>query len=132
MSGSGTGTIDGGSLEFESSVSQTQTIAFGANDGTLILTDPADFAASISGFGAGDTIDLASFAFGNSPTLSFVENGGGTQGVLTVTDDGVQAKLTLFGQYSAAGFGASNDGGGGTAITYTPPPMPGLHLAGPH
>jgi hypothetical protein len=38
-----------------------------------------------------------------------------------VTDGSDVARITLFGQYAAAGFKTAKDGGTGTLITYTAP-----------
>jgi hypothetical protein len=70
---------------------------------------------------SGATIDLATLAFTSAETLSFVENGAGTQGVLTVTSGGHSFAITLLGQYAAAGFQLSRDAAGTTAINYAPP-----------
>ena len=42
------------------------------------------------------------------------------KGVLKITDRANTASITLFGQYTAAGFHFAKSGAG-TAITYTPP-----------
>lgn len=123
VTGKGTLNIgNGGTLELDGSVASTQTIVFGAGGGSLALTAPAaKFLAPVSQFGAGDTIDLTGFAFSGGPTLSFVENATNTQGTLTINDGAKTTTLTLLGQFVAAGFQASQDAGGGTAITYTAP-----------
>ncbi len=132
VSGGGTITIDGGALTVESTMADAQTVVFGAGGGALTLSDPAEFGALISGFTAGDTIDLTGFAFGGSPTLSYTPNGDNTQGVLAITDGALQASLNLFGQYSAAGFQLGQDGGGGTVVTYVTPSPGHLALAAGH
>ena len=75
---------------------------------------------SISGFGAGDILRLASFRAGGTERLSFAENAAKTSGTLTVTEGTQKATITLFGQYVAAGFHFAKDGAG-TAITYAKP-----------
>lgn len=83
-----------------------------------------DLAAAINGdtinnfLSPGDMIDFTNVSFA---TLSkgFVENGGGTAGVLSVSDGTHNAAATLTGSFSAANFSAAPDGGGGTSITYT-------------
>ncbi len=121
--GAGTLAVSGGAtLQLDDGVAATQTVAF-SGPGALKLTSAGNFSAAISGFGAGDTLDLAAFGFhaGAGETLGFVENGANTQGVLTVTDGSLHASIILLGQYSAAGFHKNSDGASGTAITYTPP-----------
>jgi len=104
-------------------VAASQGIAFTAGTGTLEMTAPAAFEAAIAGFKTGDVLDLRSppFAYSKSETLGFVENTAKTGGVMTVTDGAHNLKLTLFGQYVAAGFEMASDGHGGTAITYAAP-----------
>lgn len=71
----------------------------------------------LSGFAQTDTLDLASFAAAGA-SFFFAENKAKTIGTLTITDGKLQATVTLFGQYVAAGFNLGSDGGTGTAITY--------------
>jgi hypothetical protein len=89
----------------------------------------ANTAFAVSGFGATDTLDLASFAFKASEKLSFVENKAKTKGVLTVTDGSLKATITLFGQYVAAGFHLAGDHAAGTTIVYVPPAAHSLDIA---
>jgi hypothetical protein len=67
-----------------------------------------------------DAIDLTDVNFGSS-SQTFVEDGGGTFGTLSVTDGTHHAAIVLFGNFMAAGFHTANDGGGGTQVTYIPP-----------
>jgi hypothetical protein len=115
-------------------VGSKQSIAFAGGGGDLALSDTAGFKAGISGFGAGDAIDLTGFGYnaGSSESLTFTENANGKQGVLKVKDGAMSVSLILFGQYVTAGFEKSADSGSGTAITYTPPPAPHLELAAAH
>jgi hypothetical protein len=122
----------GSILEADAALPKSQAVRFGAGGGKLVLNDPAEFGATISGFGAGDGIDLTGYAFSGKPKASFVENAGKTQGVLTITDGKQTLKMTLFGQYVAAGFHLTHDSGAGTAVTYAPPPTAHLDLAVGH
>jgi hypothetical protein len=116
---SGTLVVSGAStLQFDKSVASGQALTFSGSGGDLVLGKAASFVATIAGFGAGDQIDALLFDVGT--TVSFVENGGNTGGMLTVKDGAAQAQLALLGQYSAAGFGSSSTSQG-TVITYTPP-----------
>jgi hypothetical protein len=85
------------------------------------------FKASVAGFAATDRLDFTSVAFGSTTKESYAAKGQG--GILTVTDGTQVAKLTLLGQYAAAGFGIEADGHGGTNVTYTPPQPHALVLA---
>jgi hypothetical protein len=125
--------ISGGStLEADAALPKSQAVRFGAGGGKLVVNDPAEFGATISGFGAGDGIDLTGYAFSGKPKAGFVENAAKTQGVLTITDGAQSLKMTLFGQYVAAGFHLAHDSGAGTAVTYAPPPAAHLDLAAGH
>jgi hypothetical protein len=73
--------------------------------------------AAVSGFAAGDTIDLSSMKFGATEKLKYVQSG--TSGTLTITEGTQKTTITLFGQYVAAGFHMRADTGNGTAITYS-------------
>ena len=68
-----------------------------------------------------DEIDLADIAFGTVTSkrgpLSY--NGNLLGGTLTVTDGVHTANIALIGQYTASEFALSNDGHGGTLITFT-------------
>jgi hypothetical protein len=114
--------------------SKTETVVFSAPTGRLDLTKSAGFAAGISGFGAGDQIDLTNpaFAYGSGETLAFKENAAGTAGTLTISDGASKIAITLFGQYAAAGFTLASDGNGGSVVTYAPPTPKAVALATPH
>jgi len=76
-----------------SGVSAGQTInETGADRLTLKLAQ--DFAATISGFGTGDTIDATNFVE-TGTTYNFVENLAGTGGTLTLTDTAAHLAAAL-------------------------------------
>jgi autotransporter passenger strand-loop-strand repeat protein len=110
----GTEVIDGGDAE--------GTVTFLGGHSTLVENKGAFTTSSVTGFSKGDRIVLKAFAFHPSETLSFSENAGKTQGVLTITDGLLSTKITLLGQYIAAGFHLAAKAGGGTAITYSDAP----------
>jgi len=77
-----------------------------------------------------DTLDLQDINFASGANWSFQENANGNRGMLTVTDSmGDTAKVTLLGQYLAAGatansgnsnlFGLAADQTSGTLVTTT-------------
>jgi hypothetical protein len=112
-------------LQFDSTVASTQTVTFSSTPGgELVLNDPSGpglgFAAGIVGFGAGDTIDLLTFASASGEKATWTQTNS-KQGTLAVTDGAKSASILLFGQYAASGFGVGNDGHGGTSVSYTPP-----------
>jgi fibronectin-binding autotransporter adhesin len=86
-----------------------------------VLNDPAEYGATITGFGAHAAIDVTGFKFSGKPKVSFVEAASKKQGMLTLTDGSQSLKITLFGQYIAAGFHLAADGLGGTVVTYAAP-----------
>jgi len=112
---------NGSTLEVDAALPNTQKLVFGTGGGTLVLNDPAEYGASITGFGAHTAVDVTVFKFSGKPKVSFVEAVSKKQGVLTLTDGSQSLKITLFGQYVAAGFHLAADSGGGTVVTYAAP-----------
>jgi large repetitive protein len=130
--GTATGTALHGGTEIVSSGGVIGgAVTFKANS-KLSVAAKTGVTLTVSGFAATDTLDLASFKFHTTETLSFVENAAKTKGVLTITDGTLHASITLFGLHVAAGFHLASDGAGGTDITYAPPPAAHLELAGKH
>jgi hypothetical protein len=131
----GAGVIDiaaGARLDAAGAVGAGQTIGF-AGDGALAIGDAGAFGAGLAGFGQGDGINLTSFAFSAAEKLHFAENAAKTAGTLVVTDGAMRLALTLFGQFTAAGFSVKTDGHSGSIITYTPTATPtAFQLAAPH
>jgi len=81
--------------------SPTMSFLAGGNE-TLMLGEPASFTGPITGFGAGDTIDLVELA-----ASSINYSGSSSSGVLNVIGaDGntVAASLHFSGSYSASDF----------------------------
>jgi large repetitive protein len=121
VSGAGSATISGSAtLEYGAASSEATSFAAGAT-GDLKLDQSMNFTGAISGFGAGDTIDLADIGFGANTTLAFAENNAGTGGVLTVSDGTHVANLDLLGQFAVAGFQGAGDQAGGAIVSYIEP-----------
>jgi len=103
---SGTGTFDletaGSTLEFEGSVGSGQTVTLSSGD-QLKLADATAFAAAISNFGAGDTVDVTTFKTGTTHSFS--------GGVLTLKSGSNTAHLN-FGGGSAADFSITSTAAG--------------------
>jgi hypothetical protein len=113
VTGTGTLKIDSGAtIEAGAAVAAGQEAVF-VGSATLLLDQGETFGGKLSGFAAGDTLDLRDF--GSGTTIAYAA------GVLTATDGALTASVALLGQYAAAGFAAASDGSGGTDITYTPP-----------
>jgi Ca2+-binding RTX toxin-like protein len=116
VTGAGSALISGSStLELDSAAHVA--VGFAENGaGLLKLGDTDHFSGSITGFGNGDTLDLADIAFGSGTTLGYLTDtaGGGT---LTISDGAATAHLALQGAYANAGFHAVQDQNGGTLLT---------------
>ena len=118
VTGPGIAMIAGtGTLEFGAASAENTSFTPGAAR-ILILDQSSAFTGVVSGFAAGDAIDLTDLAFGSDTALSYIDNGAGG-GVVTVGNAVQVVGLALLGQYAAAGFHAQGDPGGGTLITYS-------------
>jgi hypothetical protein len=113
------GIAAGKALQVDGAV-KGQTVDFNGGGDRLILTDAATFDGTLKDFGTADSLDLREFDPGTT-TIGFHENGGGTAGILTVSDGARQGDFLLLGQYASSGFETSSDGLGGTTITYVAP-----------
>jgi hypothetical protein len=116
VGGMGSFTLSNADLQFGSSVSSGQTI----NDqyhAALTLEEAQSFAATIKGFGTGDTIDAANF-LKSGTTFNFVENSAGTGGTLTLHDAGLTANILMKGVYTNADFILAPDSGTGTLVKF--------------
>jgi len=121
VTGNGTATISGSStLEFAAASDANTTFAAGTT-GTLKLDQAENFTGSISGFGAGDALDLTDIASGANLTVGYTANAAGTGGTLSISDGTHSASIALLGQFASAGFQVGSDAGSGTMVTYTPP-----------
>jgi len=114
---------DGGIVSGTTTFSTHAVLEVAPNTGATLLT---------SGFKATDTIDLTDVSGDASLEHSFSENAAKTRGILTITEDGLNVRITLFGQYVAEGFHFTEDATGGTAITYTVSSGAHVDLAGGH
>jgi hypothetical protein len=84
-----------------------------------ILEQAQNFAATINGFDAGDTIDAADFLL-SATTFKFVENSANTGGTLTLTDstDSLTANILMTGVYTKSDFSLVADSGTGTLVKF--------------
>jgi hypothetical protein len=94
------------------------TYVLNASSGYDVAEDTAAHlnGCTIENFSVLDGIDLTNVAYGGSTTLGFVENGGGTEGTLTVSDGSHTAAITLLGNYSTSSFQDVSDGASGTLV----------------
>jgi hypothetical protein len=114
VSGVGSFSLSTANLQFDSSVSSGQTITETGAD-ALTLKEAQNFAAKISGFGTGDTIDATNF-LKTATTYDFVENIAGTGGTLTLHDASLTANIQMTGNYSNSDFTLAPDSGTGTLV----------------
>ncbi|ACA17733.1 outer membrane adhesin like protein [Methylobacterium sp. 4-46] len=119
VTGSGTALIDGNAT-MEFGAASSAHVDLGHGDGTLKLDDSLHFNGSITGFGAGDHVDLADLLFGSSTSVSYAANAQGTGGLLNVSDGVHTAALALQGTYDAAAFSLTKDSDGHALVSYDP------------
>ena len=112
LTGSGFLQVTGGTVTLGGSVSGAQGLGFDfSTPGELIIEQPVQMAARITGFFAGDTIDVAGVA-----ADAFNYDGGG--GTLSLLSAGTTvATLGLQSVFPVAGLGVAPDGSGGTFVT---------------
>ncbi|MGD1083023.1 MAG: hypothetical protein ABR881_32315 [Candidatus Sulfotelmatobacter sp.] len=131
VEGTGRTTIENGGTLLIGSGQFNQVIHFapGANGNIDIAFPPPDgptganpdgnpsIKGIVSGFGAGDTIDVGAALFGAGTILSYAPNSVDNGGTLTITNGDHSVALTLAGTYQPLGFHFANG-----EITYTLPP----------
>ena len=96
------------------------SVNFDGPAGKLVLDSTSSgqpAAATVSGFGAQDEIDLSDIAFGAHTTLGYSPNGNQTGGTLTVGDGSHVANIALLGSYIASSFAIAGDSNGGTMVS---------------
>jgi hypothetical protein len=132
VNGAGSAIIsNGGELDIRHSGFANNISFSGASAGTLGIMfgswadsgTTGSFTGTLSGFAAGNLIDLYGFTFDANSTLSYSPNHANTGGTLSVTDGTYSTTIQLAGSYSPAGFQISSDGYeffGGAKITYSP------------
>jgi VCBS repeat-containing protein len=105
----------------ELNTADSGTVTFAGATGALQLDHFAGFTGAIAGFTGQDQLDLRDLVYDpNTAAASFVENGNGTSGTLTVASGGTTASVLLYGNYSATDFAVASDGHGGTLVTDPP------------
>jgi autotransporter passenger strand-loop-strand repeat protein len=84
--------ISGGTLQVNSGGAISVNLAFAGSGGELILESPTLPTTTISGFAAGDTIQLAGVTYASGATVSVL-----AAGVVTISDGGKAYKLDIAG-----------------------------------
>lgn len=115
VSGTGHALISGMATLAYAATSSLDTRFAEEGDGTLKLAQAADFTGTVSGFNAGDKLELADL--GNA-TISYVSNATASGGVLTIDDGTHLSEIQLQGTYTAAGFQMAQEQDGGTTVSY--------------
>ncbi len=125
VTGSGTAMISGtAALELGSASSTDITFAPDAA-GTLILKDPADFTGTISGLSQDDQIDLSNISHAIASVYSITNSLSTDITTLAITDGTNTDTINLAGDYTInTSWHFSDDGHGGTLITYLPTYLP--------
>ncbi|MBI2752540.1 MAG: type I secretion C-terminal target domain-containing protein, partial [Betaproteobacteria bacterium] len=116
VTGAGSATISGAAtLEF--GAASDANVAFDAGAaGILKLDVSAAFTGTVSGFVAGDSLELGDIVYGSGVMVSYTANDAATGGTLIVSDGTHTSQITIAGQYEAAGM--QSDGQGGTHVAY--------------
>jgi len=113
-------TISSGLLELQGGATAgSSTIDF-AGGGTLKLDATGAYSFLVAGFAVPDLLDLSGVDFA-SATKQYVGNT--SSGTLTVGDGTNSVSLLLLGDYTAASFNLSAEGGGATGTVVTDPPL---------
>ena len=114
--GAGNATIDAGATLDAFGTLAVASVVFAGASASLALDKPTDATSTLSGFGAGDTIDL----------VRLLANGESFEnGTLSLTEGGsVVATLALAGNYTSNDFTLTSDGNGGTTIGFVGGPTP--------
>jgi hypothetical protein len=117
--------VDGGVVDLtQSNVSNNVDFLGG---GKLELNQSQSYTGQISGFSktGANRLDLTDIGFvTGATTATFVEDSGGTSGVLTVTNGSATANITLVGNYSSQTLTTGKDFNGDTIVIATTPPGP--------
>ncbi|WP_170153050.1 AIDA repeat-containing protein, partial [Roseiarcus fermentans] len=114
-------TLAGGTATVSGAVGSGQDVVFAGSGGYLRLDDLSDFQATISGFGAGDAIDLGDFSYSSAVGVLFGPLADGLGGTLLVANGGGAVALVLSGSYATSNFALSADGAHGTLISFATP-----------
>ncbi|MGI8841290.1 MAG: hypothetical protein ACR2F8_11015 [Caulobacteraceae bacterium] len=111
ISGNGALQVNAGAaLKVEAAAAASLTTTFNGVGGNLKLGDAADFAATIAGFAADDTIDV----LGQAATSATLQSG---DKLAVMNGSQTVATLQLSGDYAGAAFAVASDGHGGSNVT---------------
>jgi autotransporter passenger strand-loop-strand repeat protein len=110
-------TVSGGTLELAASAALDDSMVFAGSGGKLIVDGTNLPVAIISGFSAGDTIDLRAYTLGS---LAWLQGDPSIQALQMSTASGGVASITFAGNYSGQTMEAVSDGDGGTDLILGP------------
>ena len=114
----------GATLDVKSTTAASDTISFQDSTGTLVVQQTGTVGAIISGFVAGDTIDLSSLKFAPGATATIAG------GVLKVTSGAVTETLSLTGIGNGSSFSVTADSSGTGTYVGVVSVLPGGLIAG--
>jgi hypothetical protein len=106
-----------GSATLELGGASSTNVTFDAvGNGLLQLDHAINFSGLVSGFNAGDQLDLHDILSASGASAAYTANDAGTGGTLSVTDGVHTANIGLLGQYTSSDFELASDEAGGTLI----------------
>ena len=117
VGGAGSFSLSNANLQFDSSVSAGQTITETGAD-ALTLKQAQSFAATISGFGTGDTIDATNFLVSGNDVQFRREYRRARAARSPCTTESLTANIQMTGDYSNSSFTLAPDSGTGTLVKF--------------
>ena len=109
--------LDGGTAVIAGSVTMDEVVQLAGHGEDLVLGNVRGFDAMISGFGAGNVIDLVGIPYALGETVDYAQTGSNT-GTLTVAGDMGAVHINLAGNYSNASFMAFATANGDTRLQF--------------
>lgn len=106
---------DGATLILDTPASSAACFSFGSDHCALELNSSQGFAGQIAHFGEGRSIDLRALA-SSGTTLTYAA--GASSGLLTLTHGPSTTALNLVGGFTLSNFQTSDDGHGGTLLSF--------------
>jgi autotransporter passenger strand-loop-strand repeat protein len=108
-------TLSGGMAQIWGAVSSGSLVTL-AGAGSELAICASTFSGRVAGLSGSSKIDLDGFTNGADISASWTEAANNTSGVLTITNDGRVARLSLVGSYQTGDFTLVGDGNGGTIV----------------
>ncbi|MBI3515372.1 MAG: hypothetical protein HY060_15125, partial [Proteobacteria bacterium] len=115
VTGGGSAIVGNGSTLDFAAASDSDTSFIAGTLGVLELDIAASYTGTLTGFGAGDALDLRDLTFGGGSAASY--SGTSSGGTLSVTDGTTTDTYTMVGNYLGVTFAVTADGFGGTQVS---------------